>query len=89
MSPTCGVEFPEAKDSQTTSMNAIAWAKCIIEDGIKAFLGVEATVSRSTPLLDLTVIIKDSNNAELLVPTNNLTYFIIEPPILLTIGERA
>ncbi|KAF2186627.1 hypothetical protein K469DRAFT_749683 [Zopfia rhizophila CBS 207.26] len=80
MSPICSVKFPKARDSRTTSVNAVAWAKCIIEDGNKTFSGDEATVFRSASLPDLTVDIKDSDKAELLALAHHLIPYSTSNP---------
>ncbi|RYP20327.1 hypothetical protein DL767_009473 [Monosporascus sp. MG133] len=80
MSPVCSVKFAQARDSQTTGGDAVAWAYCIIEDAIEAFLGDEATVSRSTSLPDLTAAIKDNDHAELLPEPHHLIPYSLSDP---------
>jgi len=70
MSPICRVEFTEAK---AIGLDAVAWAKRLIEDGSKVFSDDETTAFRDASLPDLTFIIKDSDNAELLVSAHDRT----------------
>jgi hypothetical protein len=70
MSPICLVEYMEAK---AIGLDAVAWAKRLIEDGGKVFSDDETTAFRDASLPDLTFIIKDSDNAELLVSAEDRT----------------
>jgi hypothetical protein len=72
MPAICRVEFTEAK-AKAIGLDAVAWAKRLIEDGSKVFSDDEATAFRDASLPDLTFIIKDSDNAKLLVSAHDRT----------------
>lgn len=78
MSPICRVEFQGEK---AIELDAIALAKRLIEDGSKKFSDDATTGFRGTSLPDLTFVIKDSDDAELIVSDHDCIPYNISEPV--------